>query len=195
MDIKLFFAIASVIVLVIGYFPYFKDIFAKTTKPHAYTWLIWAITQGTAAAAAFYGGANWGTLSLVGGTVLVIFVFFLSLKYGTKNISRSDTFILVLALSAIAVWWLTNNPLLSVLMVTVIDGMGYIPTLRKSWTEPWSETLSFWLAMAIVSMLTIFSLGDINWLTAPYLVVLAVLNIVVLFTCILRRQHIPKPIA
>lgn len=39
-DIKLFFAIASVIALIIGSFPYFKYIFAKTTKPHAYTWLI-----------------------------------------------------------------------------------------------------------------------------------------------------------
>lgn len=193
MDIKLFFAIASVIVLVIGYYPYFRDIFRKTTKPHAYTWLIWAITQGTATAAAFYGGANWGVMSLAGGTVLVVFVFLLSLKYGTKNITRSDTGILLLALLAIVVWWLTKNPLLSVLMVTAIDGMGYIPTLRKSWEEPWSETLTFWLAMAAVSVLTILSLGEINWLTAPYLVVLAVLNILVLVVCILRRKSVPKP--
>jgi hypothetical protein len=192
MDIKFIFAIASVVVLLVGYYPYFVDIFRKTTKPHAYT-LIWAITQGTATAAAFYGGANWGVLSLVGGTALVICIFFLSLKYGTKNISKSDTAILVLALSAIVVWWLTNNPLLSVLMVTVIDGMGYIPTLRKSWHEPWSETLSFWLAMTGVSILTILSLGEINLLTAPYLVVLAILNMLVLTICVIRRKSVPKP--
>lgn len=193
-DIKLGFAVASVIALVIGYFPYLRDIFRKTTKPHAYTWLIWAITQGTATAAAFYGGANWGVLSLAGGTVLVIFVFLLSFKYGTKNITRSDTGILILALSAIVVWWLTNNPFLSVLMVTAIDGMGYIPTIRKSWQEPWSETLAFWFAMAIISILTILSLGEINWLTAPYLVVLATLNIVVLSICAFRRKSIAKPV-
>lgn len=195
MDIKLFFAIASVVALVVGYFPYFRDIFRKTTKPHAYTWLIWAITQGTATAAAFYGGANWGVMSLAGGTLLIVFVFLLSFKYGTKNISRSDKGILMLALSAIFVWWLTNNPLLSVLMVTAIDGMGYIPTLRKSWVEPWSETLSFWFAMAIATVLTILSLGEINWLTAPYLVVLAILNIVVLSVCAFRRRLVPKPVA
>ncbi|MBI4138026.1 MAG: hypothetical protein HY482_00325 [Candidatus Wildermuthbacteria bacterium] len=194
MDIKLGFGIASVVALVIAYFPYFRDIFRKTTKPHAYTWLIWAITQGTATAAAFYGGANWGVLSLAGGTILVIFVFLLSFKYGTKNISRSDTGILLLALFAIVVWWLTNNPLLSVLMVTAIDGMGYIPTLRKSWEEPWSETLAFWFTMAIVNVLTILSLGEINWLTAPYLVVLASLNIVVLSICMFRRRLISKPV-
>lgn len=193
MDIKIFFAIAAVIVLIIGYYPYFKDIFRKTTKPHAYTWLIWAITQGTATVAAFYGGANWGVMSLAGGTLLVVFVFLLSFKYGTRNITRSDTGILLLALSAILVWWLTKNPLLSVIMVTVIDGLGYIPTLRKSWVEPWSETLSFWFAMAIVSVLTILSLGEINWLTAPYLTVLAILNVLVLVVCVLRRKSVPNP--
>lgn len=79
-------------------------------------------------------------------------------------------------------------------MVTAIDGMGYIPTIRKSWEEPWSEPLAFWFAMAIVSILTILSLGEINWLTAPYLAVLATLNISILSICAFRRKSIPKPI-
>ncbi len=192
-DIKAIFAVASVVALGIGYFPYFRDIFRKTTKPHAYTWLIWTITQGTATAAAFFGGANWGVTGLAGGTMLVVFVFFLSFKYGTKNITRSDTGILLLAFSAIVVWRLTNNPLLSVFMVTAIDGMGYIPTIRKSWQEPWSETLVFWFVMAIGSVLNILSLGAINWLTAPYLAVLATLNLAVLSVCAFRRRFVPKP--
>ncbi|MEK7105318.1 MAG: hypothetical protein AAB865_01385 [Patescibacteria group bacterium] len=194
LDIKIFFAITSIIALLIGYFPYLKDMFAKTTKPHTYTWLIWTITQGTATAAAFYGSANWGTLGLAGGTVFVIVIFSLSFKYGTKKITRSDTLILILALSAIVMWWLTRNPLLSVLMVAAIDGMGYIPTLRKSWEEPWSETLMFWLAMTVAIILTLLSLGEINWFTAPYLVVLATLNMSVLSVCGFRRRYIPKPV-
>lgn len=194
MDIKLLFAIAAVVVLIIGYIPYFKDIFAKTTKPHAYTWLIWGITQGTATAVAFYGGANWGVLSLAGGTLLVAVVFLLSLKYGTKNITKSDTGILVLALLAIVVWWQTNNPLYAVLMVTAIDALGYIPTLRKSWSEPYSETLSFWFTMSLVTILTIFSLSEYNPLTLTYLGMLVVANIVVLVLCILRRRYVQKPV-
>ncbi len=192
MTIKLFFAVASVVVLIVGYVPYFRDIFRKTTKPHAYTWLIWAITTGTATAAAFYGGANWGTMGLAGSTFITILVFLLSFKYGTKNITRSDMFVLILALSAIVVWWLTNNLLLSVLMVTAIDGIAYVPTLRKSWEEPYSETLSFWLIMTMVNMLTILSLGEINWITAPYLVVPAILNVFVLTICIFRRRFVKK---
>jgi hypothetical protein len=135
-----------------------------------------------------YGGAGWGALSLSTGTLLVASVFFLSLRYGARSITNSDTVILFLSLSAVGMWWLTNNPLYSILMVTAIDAMGYVPTLRKSWDDPWSETLLFWLAMAVGSLLSILSLDEINWLTAPYLITLATLNTVVLLVCKFRRN-------
>lgn len=194
MDIKLLFAVASIVVLILGYISYFRDIFAKTTKPHAYTWLIWAITQGTATAVAFYGGANWGTLSLAGGTVLVGVVFLLSLTYGTKNITKSDTGILILALLAIVVWWQTNNPLLAVLMVSAIDALGYIPTFRKSWSEPYSETLSFWFMMTLVMLFAGLSLSEYNLLTLTYIGTVAVANLMVLTLCVFRRQYVEKPV-
>jgi hypothetical protein len=189
MDITLFFAIASIVVLVVGYIPYLRDIFAGTTKPHAYTWLIWVLTQGVATAGAFYGGANWGVLSLVSGTLLCLCVFLLSLRYGTKNITRGDTVVLILALSSLVVWWQTSNPLYAVLMVTAIDGMGYVPTLRKTWEEPYSETPVFWFVMVAATVFGILALGAFNWLTLPYLVVIGILNISVFATCVVRRKY------
>jgi hypothetical protein len=125
---------------------------------------------------------------------LVAVVFLLSFKYGTKNITRSDTGILVLALLAVVVWWQTNNPLYAVLMVTVIDALGYIPTLRKSWGEPYSETLSFWFTMILVTILTILSLSEYNLLTLTYLGMLVIANMVVLVFCGLRRRYVQKPV-
>lgn len=191
MDIKVVLALFAGIITIIAYFPYVKDIFLKRTKPHAYTWLIWAITQGTATAALWYGGGSWATLSLLVGTTLVIFVFFLSLKYGTKNITKSDTVVLILALLAIVVWWQLGNPLLAVLMVSAIDGLGYIPTYRKSWSEPRSETLSFWVGMIVVIVLSILALAEYNLLTVTYLATLGVANVILLLLCIWRRRCIP----
>ena len=85
MDWKLILAIFTVILVVIGYIPYFKDIFANKTKPHLYTWLIWLITQGTATVALIYGGGKFGSLGLIVGTVLVLVICGLSFRYGTKN--------------------------------------------------------------------------------------------------------------
>jgi len=193
MDIKLFFGVTAAIITVVAYYPYIRDIFQRKTKPHAYTWLIWGITLGTAAAILLYGGGNFGAISMMAGTLLVLFVFLLSFKYGTKNITRGDTVVLILALLAIIIWWQLDNPLLAVLMVSAIDGLGYIPTYRKSFIEPWSETLSFWAAMVVVNILILLSLSEYNFLTVTYVTTLAVGNTIVLILCIVRRKIVPKP--
>lgn len=193
MDVKLTLALLSTVIAVVAYYPYIRDVLYKKTKPHAYTWLVWALTQGTATAALWYGGGNFAAISLTVGTVLVVTVFFLSLKYGTKNITKSDTLVLAGALLAIVVWWQLNNPLLAVLIVSAIDALGYIPTLRKSFEEPWSETLSFWIAMVAASVLALLANGEYNLLTVTYLATLASANLVVVILCVLRRRTISHP--
>lgn len=189
-DIKFIFALAAATLLIIGYFPYFRDVFLKKTKPHLYTWLVWAITQSTAMVALWYGGGKFGIISLAIGTILVVAIFLLSFKYGTKNITKIDTIVLLFALAAIIVWWKLKNPLLAVFMVSAIDGLGYIPTFRKSFKYPWSETLSFWLIMTMVDILAILSSARYNFLTVTYLATLGTLNIVVFVICFFRRKFV-----
>ena len=171
---------------------YFKDILVLKTKPHAYTWLIWAMTYGTAAAGVWYGGGGLGALSLTLGTFFNISVFIFSLKYGTKNITRSDTFILFLALAAIAVWIQLKKPLVSVILVTAIDLIGYVPSFRKSYAEPWSEALAPWLLFSVANMFALLALTEYNPLTMMYLVAITIANMSLFFFCVLRRRFIPR---
>ena len=193
LDFKLIISFIAVVLTIYGYFPYIRDTFLKKTTPHMYTWLAWVITQSTATVAIWRGGGNYGVFSFIIGTALVVFVFLLSLKYGTKNIKRSDAFALVAALVAIFVWWGLNNPFLAVLMVSVIDGIGYIPTFRKSFEEPWSETLSFWLIMVVINILVLISVAEHNFLTVAYPTTLATANAVVWSICFFRRKVVLKP--
>ena len=188
MDIKILCALLATSLTVISYFPYIRDIFKRQTRPHVYTWLIWLITQGTATAALLYGGGGWGSASLIIGTALVFLLFLLSLKFGTKNITKSDMIVLTLALLAIIVWWLLDKPLLAVLMASAIDGLGYIPTYRKSWHDPRSETVLFWVGMVAAGLLSIVSLSEYNLLTTTYLVTLVVANIILVVLLVLRRK-------
>jgi len=188
LDWKLIASILAPILSIIATVPYLKDIFAKKTTPHLYTWLIWAISQGTAAVALLYGGGKLGSIGLLIGTILSLIIFVLSFKYGTKNITRSDTITLIIALLAIIVWWQLNNPLLAVLMVTAIDLLGYIPTFRKLYVEPYSETISSWVIWIITPSLTLFSNAQYNWLTVTYLAAAVVINITVVATIIIRRR-------
>lgn len=190
---KIFFAIIATAVGVSAFYPYLKDTFLLKTKPHAYTWLIWTITQGTAMVGLWYGGGGWGGLDLIVGTFLVATVFLFSLRYGTKNITRSDTVILMVALLAIVFWWRLHQPLLAVFVVSVIDVLGYIPSFRKSYRDPWSETLISWIAFAISGVFGLFALGAYNLLTVTYIAAIAVANLCLFLFCLSRRRFAPKP--
>jgi len=145
MDYKTIFSVIGVVIGLLVSYPYIRDIFLLKTKPHIYTWLIWTITTATATFAAYHGNGGWALLNLVAMTSITSFIFLLSIKYGTKNITLWDTVILIATLFAIFIWWQLKQPLISVLMVTAIDVLGYVPSFRKSWQEPWSETLISWL--------------------------------------------------
>jgi SAM-dependent methyltransferase len=192
MDYKIIFAIVATIISVVSFFPYLRDIFKLKTKPHTYTWLIWFITQGIAVAGIYYGGGGIGALELTISTTLVALVLIFSFKYGTTNITKTDTFILIIALLAIVVWWKLDNPLAAVLIVATIDVLGFIPSLRKSFYDPWSETVITWVGFAIGNCFAILALREYNLLTLSYIVSIATTNAILAIVCIVRRRSIPK---
>lgn len=187
-DLKLISAIIAAALVIVAFCLYFRDIFKRKTTPHLYSWLIWGITQGTATAAAWYGGSKFGAICLAIGTILVIGIICLTFKHATKNITRSDTILLIVALLAIIIWWQMGNPLIAVLIVTAIDAIGFIPTFRKSFVKPWSETLSFWAGMAIASAFIIASTAQYNVLTVTYAAMLLLGNMTVWMICLFRRK-------
>jgi hypothetical protein len=66
----------------------------------------------------------------------------LSFKYGTKNISKFDIFCLIASLFAIIVYVNINNPVWVIIVVATIDFVGFLPTFRKGFQEPFFETPS-----------------------------------------------------
>jgi len=119
-------------------------------------------------------------------------IFLISLRYGTKDITIWDTITLVIALLAILVWWQLKQPLISVIIVSVIDVIGYFPSFRKSWHAPWSETLISWLGFSIANVFAIISLAEYNFLTVTYLASVIFANVALFLICLTRRPFILK---
>ncbi|MCL4392212.1 hypothetical protein M1413_02655 [Patescibacteria group bacterium] len=190
MDIKFFFGVIGGILNVISFVPYLLDIFRGKTKPHSYTWLIWSILQTMGTIAIFLNGGGYGALGLAIGALFCIFIFFLSLKYGTKNIVRFDTVLLVGALLAVVVWILTKNALYSVILVSAIDFTGYLPTARKGYEEPESETISLYFMNALTDILGLLALSAYSVTTVLYPAVLLFSNSSLVVLLSLRRRQV-----
>lgn len=172
---------------ILAFFPYLRDMFRKKTQPHMYTWLIWTITQGTAVGAMIAGGGGVASISFAVATLLVFVVFLFSFRYGTKHVTHSDTVLLCVALLAIVAWVILDSPLVSVVLVTAVDLLGYIPSIRKSYTEPKTETLSTWVLFTVSNFFAIAALSEFNVLTLTYIVAITLGNMAIVGIVFFRR--------
>ena len=188
MEIKLLFGIISSIVVAFCYIPYLRDIFKKKTQPHIYYWLIWAIAQAIGGAAQLKDGAGYGSLALAVGAALCFVIFILSFKYGTRNITRFDGFCLLASLTAIIFYMTLKNPLWAVIAVTIVDFVAYLPTFRKTYQEPETETLSMFVMSALANILSLSALQNYTITTTLYMSSLFIINSSFVTMVMIRRK-------
>lgn len=192
MELKLAFAVIANIITVVGYAPYIWNIFAGRTKPHAFSWLIWFLLTGIAffAQAVSGGGTgSWvtGFSALVSGVIFVLAVF-----KGTREYTRTDLVSLGVAGVAIVLWLVTDNPLLSVLLVTVTDAVGFIPTFRKSYNRPDEETALAYGMAALKFGLSLFALQSYSLTTWLYPASLVLMNGLFTSLLLVRRRQLKQ---
>ncbi len=173
---KLTLAIIAAILAIIGNVPYLRDILRKKVYPHPYTWLVWSIVS----CIVFFGqvakGAGIGALPTAASELFTIIIFFFSLRYGFKHIRSIDTVFLGIALLGIIPWILTSDPTISVIIAVSIDFLAFLPTIRKTWTHPRTETPLLYGTNVVRHILMLCALRTYNIATALHSVVMIITN-------------------
>ncbi|MGE3770025.1 MAG: hypothetical protein AB7G06_03655 [Bdellovibrionales bacterium] len=186
---KELFGLLAVALTIISYIPYFHGIRKGTIKPHAFSWLLWSLITGISYMAQTSAGSGPGAWAAGISTFLTLSVAIASLKYGEKNITRSDWVVFIAGLSAIPAWILTDNPLWSVVIVSAIDTVGYIPTIRKSWSKPTEEGFSRYTLSSVNKVLSLLAIEVFIVTTWLHTATILLMNIVLL-TVMLYRRHV-----
>src|SRR4051794_28271628 len=88
----------AMVLNVIALAPYMRDTMRGTTRPHAYSWLIWFALNGIPFVAQLTEGAGLGAWVAGVNSVLSGAVFLLAIRQGDPMITRGDTYCLVAAL-------------------------------------------------------------------------------------------------
>jgi hypothetical protein len=189
MELKIILGlIAAGLAFVSSYF-YIKDIFLGNTKPHLYTWLIWSIVTVIAFLGQLKTGGgpgSWATgVSAIITIAVTIFCFFGS--YSNKDITNFDKICLFFALCAILPWILVNSILWSVIFASFIDIIGFLPTMRKTWNAPKSESLGSMFVDSIKHTLSITSLSTYSLTTWLYPAAVLVTKLVIILEIIFLR--------
>lgn len=177
---KEFIGIITVLLTFVALIPYILDIFNNKTKPHIFTWAVWAIVTILAFLGQWQkgGGAGSWTTGVTG--IITILIAIIALFKGSRDITKMDVAIFIGALAAIVPWYFTKDPTASVVLLTIIDAVAFIPTIRKTMNDPQSETLMSYILHAVRHALSIFALTSYNLATYFYPLVLAIMNCIVI---------------
>lgn len=183
-------AVIATIISVVSYIPYIRDILKGKTKPHAFSWLVWSILVGIGFFGQIADKAGPGAWVIASTSLLCFVVFLFSLKKGEKNIVLLDWISLISAGVAILFWIFTEEPLLSVILVTIIDAIGFIPTFRKSFMKPNEETFSTYVLSMIKYALSIIALKNFSILTVLFPASLVVTNGLFVIMLFMRKKKL-----
>lgn len=184
--------------IVLGTFPillgfascawYYREIFAGRIKPHAFSWLVWGTTTGIAFVAQILNGAGPGAWFLGYVTLNCFVTFGLALWKGERSFPAFDWISLLVALSSLIPWYLSNDATISVVIVTFIDTCGYLPTFRKIYRKPREESLFVFATGIVQYAASLFALSVISISTALYPLVCTLMNIAVCVQLLYLRQ-------
>jgi hypothetical protein len=187
--VKEFIAVIAAILAIAGNIPYIIDMVRGRVQPHAYTWFIWTIVSCVVFFGQVQKGAGIGALPTAASEIFTVIIFIFSLRYGFKYTSRLDTVFLVIALLGLIPWVYTKDPTLSVVIVVTIDAIAFLPTLRKTWRMPQTETPVLYGSNVLRHALALFSLQSYNIATTFHSIVMIVLNAAMTAIIMVRRKE------
>lgn len=167
--VKDLLAAAGIVVTFAIFAPYVRDILRGTTRPHVFSWVIWALGTGVVFFAQLAGGAGVGAWAIGVSAAITTTVAVLAwLRRGDLVITGTDWAFFLAALSALPSWFFTADPLWAVVILTVVDLVGFGPTIRKGWSHPEEESASFFALAALRNLLVVLALEHYSWTTVLF---------------------------
>lgn len=167
---------------------YIYTIVRGKTRPHLYSIAMDALISTIVFAGAFTAGAGAGVWALGVATVLVYLMVVLCFKYGTKDVQPIDGLFALAALLSVVPWILTKDPTLSVVLASLINVISFLPAVRKTWNDPYSEPAILWGTNAIKHVVALMATAVFSVATVFYSSSVILLNVAFVAMILWRRQ-------
>ncbi len=169
----------------VAYIPYIRSILKGKIKPHVISWAIWGITTVIVFLAQLSDNGGVGAWVIgVSGTLVTGIAVLAYIKKSDSSISKIDWFFLFVAMAALFSWYFTSNALSAVVILTFVNVVGFAPTIRKSYKDPFSEDIVFFIILIPRNLIAIVALEHYSVTTVffPAVTAVACLTLVGLVT-------------
>jgi hypothetical protein len=181
---------AAIVVTFAMFVPYIRSIRQGQTRPHAFSWIIWALVTFVVFLAQLAGHGGMGAWPIGVSGLITIYIAFLAWRIaGDRHITLIDWAFLLAALAALPVWALTSDPLSAVVLLTCVDLAGFGPTFRSAFQRPHDEPVAFYLLGTLRNGLAIAALQHYSLTTVLFPAAVAASNLVFVAMVVWRRQQ------
>jgi len=187
-DLKTIIGAITVVLGVVGYIPYLRNVLKGTTKPHVYTWFVWGSMTLIIFALQISDNAGPGAWVTLVTAILSLTIFALGIRQGDKDITKSDTLSFVAAIFALGLWLFAEQPVATTVLLVTVGMFGFIPTIRKSWNKPYTETISTYAINSFRQGLSFFALTNYSILTWLFPITWSIANGLFVLFLIIRRS-------
>lgn len=190
MEYKILLGYLAVVISILSYLFYFWGIWKGKTKPHAFTWFVWGILNAVAFTAIVFSGGKAGSWIFAVNTICCFLISIIGFWQKHVEYDFYDWLALLGAIIGILLWNITHNPLYAVILISLSDAVGLVPTLRKAYKFPFEENLSSWVVGILHYPIGILALDSLILTTWLYPVVIITVDTILVVLIITRRRKL-----
>ena len=192
MNKEFFFAIISTVIYLMGAIPYWKDLIIWRTIPHIFTYVLWWILVGFNLFILIENREYYSSIpAWLMFASLTFWCFFGILRFQKILVNWFDWMCLGLWILLIGYWCVSRNSLNTVILTLILDCIAFLPTFKKWWIQPWTETVIMYFMSSIGQLATLLSLSWFDRIeNALFWGYLFFANLIFFFMVILRRYYL-----
>lgn len=169
---------------------YLRSMLWGGTKAHPFTWLVFALIDGIIFFVQLLSGGGPGAWVTGVGVGMLVVIAIVAVKNGEKRIYAADWVCLVGAMLAIAAWWLSSDPFITVVLLSSVNVFAAVPTFIKSYLRPYEESISIWSLDIIRFLLSILALSSLSLSTVFFPAGVVVANAALVAMILFRRRQL-----
>ena len=186
------FIYLSLLFAVIGYGGYIIDTYRGVVKPNRVSWSLWALAALVTLASQHKLGGGIQLLYTAMQVVLPLTIFLVSFKNKKAywKLTRYDFLCGFLSVIGLFFLFFTHQPIVALWLGIFSDFTASIPTLRKCYTDPKTEswkTYAFAVLSSLTAVLTVKPWAFVNYSFAFYVMLM---NITFVTLILLPRRQI-----
>lgn len=190
--LSLSLAVISSLICTSGSLSYAWEAWHGRAKPNRVTWFLWAFAPFVATVAQLSHSFDWSALVVFSSGLgpLLVFIVSFSNKHAEWKLTRDDYLCGLFSLTGLALWAITQNPLLAIAFSILSDVFAGLPTLIKSYKFPETEDGKAYLLAFIAFIIGFFAIESYSFASTAFIIYLITMN--GLLTCFVYRSHLKK---